>query len=310
MVTRAQKVRLGVFLVVAALILGVLVVVIAGRQIMQKRDVYYIAYENVSVNGLNVGGQVRYKGILIGRVDEITVDPDDVSRIIVTISVQADTPIKADMKATLVPVGITGLKLIELEGGSNEADFLEPGDTIDPGVSMFDSITAKAEDIADKLEAALNNLVELTDEDNQQRVENILQSIDDIIADNKQPVHDAINGADSLVMILTRVSVKADSVVSSLQMIARSPHIYNTLANVDSMTTQLVNARVDQTIKKIDSVVERTDFVIRNLNYILDNSANDILATIESLRETMESLNEFSRQLEEDPTVLLRGKRQ
>ena len=151
MVSKAQKFRLGIFIAFSSVLLIVFLVVVAGNKLLEKRDEYYIHYEDTSVIGLQVGGQVKYHGISVGRVDDIRIDKEDVKMVIVTISVKEGTPLKEDILATLAPVGITGLKQIELSGGTNEAKLLKPKSNILPGKSVLDSITGKAEIIAEKL---------------------------------------------------------------------------------------------------------------------------------------------------------------
>ena len=49
---------------------------------------------------------------------------------VVPLSLQAGTPVTEDTVATLQMQGITGLKYIELQGGTNEARRLSPGDKV------------------------------------------------------------------------------------------------------------------------------------------------------------------------------------
>jgi len=140
MVSKAQKVRLGIFIITISIILLVFLVLVAGNKLIEKRDNYFILYKDVSVNGLQIGSQVKYHGINIGRVDEINIDKDDVRNVIVSLSIKQGTPIKNDVKATLAPVGITGLMQIELIGGSVEAPLLNPGYFIGAGSSSLQNI--------------------------------------------------------------------------------------------------------------------------------------------------------------------------
>ena len=170
MVTKAQKFRLGIFIFTTSMLLVIFLILVAGKKFMEKRDTYFIRYENRSVTGLQIGGPVKYHGINIGRVDEIKIEKSNVENIVITIGVKSGTPIKTDVEATLVPIGITGLLQIELVGGSNEAGFSAPNSFIKAGNSTFELITGKAEIIATKLETLLNNFVNITDTENQQKM--------------------------------------------------------------------------------------------------------------------------------------------
>ena len=110
MVTKAQKLRLGIFITVISVLMVIFLIMVAGTKIMEKRDIYHIRYQDSSVTGLQIGGPVKYRGIGIGRVDDISIDPESITDIIVTVSIKSGTPIKGDMTASLIPIGITGYR--------------------------------------------------------------------------------------------------------------------------------------------------------------------------------------------------------
>lgn len=88
MANKAQKFRLGVFLITGFTLIVITIIVIAGANLSQQRDIYYINFLNESVGGLDVGSKVNYQGIGVGRVEEIVISPQDVTAIIVTISIK------------------------------------------------------------------------------------------------------------------------------------------------------------------------------------------------------------------------------
>lgn len=103
MVSKATKVRLGVFLVAGAVLVLVFAAAVAGNRLTQKWDSYFIVFDNYPVSGLQVGGNVNYQGIKVGRVEDVRIDPKDVNRVIVTINIEPGTPIKEDTEAVLSP---------------------------------------------------------------------------------------------------------------------------------------------------------------------------------------------------------------
>ncbi len=70
-------------------------------------------------------GAVKFRGVDIGRVEDIKIDAKDSKLIQVDIRVLRTTPIKADTTATLKLYGITGEVYIELSGGSQHASELK-----------------------------------------------------------------------------------------------------------------------------------------------------------------------------------------
>lgn len=310
MITKAQKFRLGIFIIVLSILMVIFIVLIIGTRFMEKRDTYFINYRDISVSGLQVGSSVKYHGLEIGRVEDIRIDREDVQNVIVTISVREGTPIKEDVKATLTPVGITGMVQIELFGGTPEADFLEPGSAITPGISMFATITGTAEVIAEKLEMVLNNIGELTSFENRRRFDNILANLDEIVESNKENVNSMVANLDITVANVAEISNSANKAMERFDEIINSEQIDNILVNTEHVTAQLAKSDLEKLIEDMNSAIVQTDMAFKQIDLTMLRARPDLLYSLESLRETLEYLNEFSRLITEDPSILWRSRRQ
>jgi len=306
MVSKAQKFRLGLFLIFSITLLIIFLVLVIGRKILEKRDVYYIIYKDTSVSGLQLGGAVKYHGINVGRVDDISIDKEDVSKIIITISMKAGTPIKIDVQATLAPIGITGLKQIELIGGSNEAKLLKPGSKIPSGKSSLENITGKAEIVAEKAELILNNLIELTNKTNRKKVENILANVDTIIAQNKVPVKNIIANLDTTSYYVSKLLESGSEAMTKVNEILNSQQLNHILTNADSISTALAEADLKKMLNNLNETISQANEAITHIDLTVLKSRENLVTTIETLKETMDYLNEFSRQISENPAILLR----
>ncbi len=290
MVSKAQKIRLGIFIIVACVLLFSLLSLIVGKALLNQQDTYYIAYKNVSVAGLNIGGAVQYHGIRIGRVEEMSIDPEDVSTIIVEISVKQGTPIKKDVKAVLSAVGITGLKKVELVGGNPKEKNIKPGSYITAGKSTIDKITGKAEVIAEKVELVLNNLVKVTSGKNRENIQKIIENTRNSLANlNEILVNNRTNFTSSMENIATI-----------------SGQFSEVLEIVRNKTEQIDVVKLNETIIDIDHSVKEMNKTINNINYAFGESRENIVYSIRLLKETMQNLNEFSRLISEDPSYLFK----
>jgi phospholipid/cholesterol/gamma-HCH transport system substrate-binding protein len=83
-----------------------------------RDDVLYRIHFAESVSGLAQGDPVKFRGVDIGTVKTMNLDPEDPRRVQVDVSLRKDAPVKTDTKATLKLKGITGVVFIELNGGS------------------------------------------------------------------------------------------------------------------------------------------------------------------------------------------------
>ena len=67
--------KLGLFVVVG-FVLAACTVVFLGAQSLKKQSVDYKTYFDESVQGLEVGSPIKFRGVTIGHVNAIDVAPD------------------------------------------------------------------------------------------------------------------------------------------------------------------------------------------------------------------------------------------
>lgn len=87
-------------------------------------DVLYRIHFPDSVSGLTVGDPVKYRGVDVGTVKTMIIDPDNSRLVRVDVRLRKDTPVKTDTRASLTLKGITGVVFIELNGGDPAAQTL------------------------------------------------------------------------------------------------------------------------------------------------------------------------------------------
>jgi len=84
-------------------------------------DVLYRIHFPDSVSGLTVGDPVTFRGVDVGTVKSMSIDPDNSLLVRVDVRLRKETPVKADTRASLAMKGITGVVNIELNGGDPAA---------------------------------------------------------------------------------------------------------------------------------------------------------------------------------------------
>jgi phospholipid/cholesterol/gamma-HCH transport system substrate-binding protein len=87
-------------------------------------DVVYRIHFPDSVSGLVVGDAVKFRGIDVGTVKSMIIDPDNSRLVQIDVRLRKETPIKTDSRASLALKGITGVVYIELNGGDPAAKTL------------------------------------------------------------------------------------------------------------------------------------------------------------------------------------------
>jgi phospholipid/cholesterol/gamma-HCH transport system substrate-binding protein len=112
----------GMFIIGGAIAAALFAVWLVGTG--HRDDVLYRIHFAESVSGLAIGDPVKFRGVDIGTVKAIALDPADARLVQVDVRLRKEAPVKTDTKATLKLKGITGTVFIELNGGSPDAAML------------------------------------------------------------------------------------------------------------------------------------------------------------------------------------------
>ena len=317
MVSKSQKIRLGVFLTLSIFILIISIGIITGNRLLKRTVTYYIRYKELSLTGLEIGSSVKYRGIRVGRIEDIYIDEKDITSLIVKITVEPKVPIKEDTEAIMVYIGITGLKMIELQGGTNESKRLPPNAFIKAGQSLVDTITGKAEVIAQKLEIILNNLAQITEAGRQEQLfrfidntSTTLASFQRLLDTNQVNLFHTIRNIEKFTSHLDTFMITSNLTLNDIRKITQSPKLMTTVDNVEKISTELRQARLSDLITKLAAAVEQTNRTFTHLDMTILKSRHDILSSTEILRESLENFNEFTRLISENPSLLLRSSKQ
>ncbi len=324
MKTKAQKIRLGIFFIISIVALLSILGYFTARHLLEPKNTYYVAYYDVSVSGLETGSPVKYMGINIGSISDIRINPEDFNSIIVELSIRPDVPIKEDAVADIVSIGITGLKTIEIRGGSHEADYLEEHEFIKPGVSFADDITGKAEVIALKTEQVLNNLQAFTHPENMEKITTTIENIsdlainanslvtkaDEMVEENRADIRETVLAVNEISYQLGKTSKDLENSIARVNQIMYSDTVDQVLGNLRDISLTLKEANLKNLIENFAELTEQTQRLLANIDDDIDRSSKDLAENMQLLKVTLENLSETSRQINENPSMLLRTRKE
>src|SRR5512137_1560401 len=130
METRVNRAVVGAFVLVLGAAGIAAVLWLGSGRLTQKEYGTYLAYFTESVSGLNLHAPVKSRGVAVGSVREISLDPTNPERVRLLLEVEKGTPVKEDTVAILGVQGLTGIAYIELSGGTRDSPMLReaPGD--------------------------------------------------------------------------------------------------------------------------------------------------------------------------------------
>jgi phospholipid/cholesterol/gamma-HCH transport system substrate-binding protein len=305
------------YIVVGTFVAALGLVMLAGILWLGKSDyrgVYerYEAYMRESVAGLSVDSTVKYRGVDVGRVKEIGLNPDNPEEVRLVLDIVRGTPIKTDTIAVLQTQGLTGLATINLTGGSREAPPLQALEgqaypVIKTGPSLFTRLDeAISRLLSEKglsklltdLDTVALGAAEVLDEENRLALKRTIKDLSDVaqtIAAHKPEMERGFDSAARSADHLAKVAGTLDEQVPLL--LAR---INKTAAALQTMTEELA-----RTSRTVGAVVNETGPELQQFSRQTLPEAGLLIA---ELRQLTGTLTRVARDLEREPNSLVFGR--
>lgn len=297
METRAHHVIIGLFTLLAGAGAVLFAVWISNANTSSDYRYYTVVFRE-AVTGLSRGSAVQYRGIPIGDITELGLDPEDPSQVLAGIRISGTAPITRDTKARLTFTGITGNTVIELVPGDPNSPLLDGDGTqaarIPATPSPISSLLANGEDLMTNINQLVSNARNMLSDENAERIARTLESIE-VAAGSLSSQGDDVK---ALVNELTAASREATELITNA----------NTLVNEQG--TRTLN-NVEQTLESIASTSETLE------QLLVDNSdafssgmqgLGQLEPAISELRGSLTALRSITRRLEDNPARFLLGR--
>ncbi len=188
----------------------------------------YTIYFDESVLGLNLNAPVKYRGITVGKVESLEINPKNSAQVKATVSILKSTPIKVNTVAKLTSQGITGLTYINLSMGGHLAKDLEVQEgeeypVIKTVPSFFENFEKSLGSVSSRLSSTLGRTEELLGADNQEQMSLILKRSAtvmqkmEILLDDKtiNHLHSSAKNLDELTYKFNRLMPDVDNFVKN-----------------------------------------------------------------------------------------------
>lgn len=258
----------------------------------KKVDLYNIYLEE-SVAGLNIESAIKYKGLNVGAVKQIKIDPNNSERIEILVEINEGTPIKEDTVAVLESQGITGLKFINLTGGLKDSNLLQSTDndipTIQSKKSFLGSLGDSAEGITTKVNNLLDKLNFLLNENNMNQISSVLQNTNSMTQNlNKTIVNvddKIVNTMNTLDLTLIKIQelINKDT-KETIQEIGKAS--ISAKGTFETLTNEIQSGKFDikeitaDSLKRLDKLMLEFDRTMRSAEKMIDkysDSPSDII---------------------------------
>lgn len=304
MTPRSSYVLVGVFVLMlgAAFVAGLLWLTTGGP----PRDYDgYLVYMTESVSGLNVDAEVKYKGVNVGRVSELGLDPERPERVRIQLLILKGTPVKEDTVATLELQGITGIASINLSGGSSASQPLMPTAGEEYAViPSRPSLLVRLDDTVSELLASLirssDSVGDLLDENNRKTITATLQSsraLTEQLSLRASELEVLLGNANSMI---GRMNSAVDGLPAMLE------QFETTAGALEEMAVSLAGASetLQATSLDLQTTVAQSGADIRGFTAASLPQANTLIS---ELKITASNLRQVSESLQDDPSRVLFG---
>jgi phospholipid/cholesterol/gamma-HCH transport system substrate-binding protein len=182
-----------------------------------------------SVAGLSNDASVKYRGVDVGTVDHIGINPQNSAEVKLLLRIRNDTPIKVDTRAKLKSFGITGLTFIELTGGGKDARLLKKTADKIPVIrsipSTFAQIDETLKGLAEKSTLALEKFNQLLSAENLDNIAAILletKILSKDIRSQMQGFHDLVGNGVTMESQVSKAFIQVEAASVSVKKMADS----------------------------------------------------------------------------------------
>lgn len=289
MENRSHALMTGIF-TIALLVATILVGLWFNRD--KTELVPYEIVTTQSIPGLNPQATVRYRGLEVGRVDEIVFDPRVTGQILIKLSVDAASPITSTTYATLGYQGVTGIAFIQLDdertGSPRLATNGERIARIPLRPGLLDQLEDRGLAILEKAEKVTASLDELLSEDNRAKMVGAFESVD--------------RAADAYAAIPERLDPVLDQLPGLVKKVDRSMDSIDTLAtsatamtrNYDQLATRL--QAPDGPIERLNTTIgalgaATSELELETLPHVV-RMTDEARASLRAVRRTANSFSD------------------
>ncbi len=295
--------KVGLFVTLCFFILAGGVLWVAGSRFLQPVDAYKIIFAQ-SVNGLLPGAAVQYQGVTVGKVEHLQLTDETPPRVSVTIALEPGAPVRRNTTALLIGSLVTGIRIIELEGGTPDAPRLEPGQTIAVKNGEFDEFRDRAGQIAERLTNVLT-LIErdLLSSANSNAISELLK--------NLARLSESLSlSLDDLSTPETRASLK--TMVQNLSQAASG--IKNMTDEISAMRGDVyadgrsLITQLRQTAVVTADLAHQVTQLTHHLDDLVGENRVQLNQALANLVDTSRHLRDTSRSIQNNPSELLWGK--
>ncbi len=300
MENRAYAIAVGIFTLVLGIGLLFAYLWISGSQ--QVRTTYMVSSQ-LPVTGLSPEAAVKFRGVDVGKVTEISIDPASQTTVLIEIAIAQNLKLSSEAYAELRRQGITGLAYIDLNDESKNSPVLPAGSNIPLRPTLVDELMSKGPELTAQFELLLSNSSQLTESANRILTNIDIQKLNHTIANFEkasEKVLPLINSATNMFSNANKIVSEKNQaqLLKSLESAQQTFDVVRPLINELSVTTKKFNSSADQ--------------IINSTNQLTNTLESETLPQLHTLTQNMNQsvihFNLLIEDVQDNPQSIIFGK--
>lgn len=298
MATEARKFRVGLF-VIAAIVIGVSAAIWLGASRYLADESLAVTYFSESVQGLDPGAAVKYRGVPAGRVERIGIAPDgDLIQVTMSINRKYDDLLFKDpsLRAQLQLSGITGLRYVEIDRHSGDALLNAPTLSFTPDYPLIPSTPSQFKAIQEALEDIYKKVMSVDLAGISADTRATLQAADQLLRDDR--VQRVLTNLSAITDSAARVTLNIEAATAGVRL---EPVVADLRKATGEANALLYDLREGETGRELRGALREVDGLARtSQSFVLD-----LQSLMERLNRTTANLEQLTNSLRQQPSRLL-----
>lgn len=296
MASEANKLQVGIFVIVAGGIALGAAIWLGATSFLDETETF-VSYYSESVQGLDPGSAVKYRGVPAGRVGEIRIAPDgELIEVLMDIDRDMATFLRQDpsLRAKLELAGITGLRYVEIEPRSGELLAQAPILRFKPEYEMIPSAKSSFQAVQQALGDVYDRAMELDLGGISDDVRSTLQTANALMSDPR---------IGTVLDNLTKTSTESVEIAANIRRITDDIDLQPMVSNATEATAEarslfttldnVTKEEVATAARELGRLAQSTQTIVSSLQYTLDR-----------MDRTVGSLREFTEEVRAQPSLL------
>jgi phospholipid/cholesterol/gamma-HCH transport system substrate-binding protein/paraquat-inducible protein B len=316
--TRANYFKLGIFIISAVAFL-ILALIFMGLGALHQDKVMIETYFNESVQGLDVGSPLRFKGVKVGSIErirfvfnkyhdfaaspyryvlvEMSLDPDSAMLMHAKGNVSAEIAAEVEngLRVRIAPQGLTGTAYLEM-------DYVDPARNVPLPIAWtpeYYYVPSSPSTIA-RLEETFELFSKTLRKVEEAGVDQAVMNMNELLQTTKKAVEDTHMAAlsqnvDSLITELRHTNDNLNSAISSKESKEAIKNLTETLSNMKASTENL------------PATIDNLRRLLREANSMLSSQRDEVQGILQQGKQVFENLNDLTGEAKRNPSRLIFG---